>query len=130
MEKYIKQISKRKKLSNSFGYAIEGLVHSFKEEMNMRIHLLALILVLILGYFLHISIFEWIICLILFGTVISSELFNTAIENTVDFISTDINPKAKIIKDISAASVFVNSTIAAIVGMIIFVPKILEVFVT
>lgn len=115
-------------LSSSFNYALEGLVRSFKEERNMKFHILSLFIVVILGLYFSISIFEWIICLILIGNVISSELFNTAIENTVDFISTDIHPKAKIIKDISAAAVLVQAIFSGIVGFIIFYPKFLTLF--
>ena len=77
-----------------------------------------------MGIILKISRIEWIICIILFGFVISLELVNTAIENAVDLITQEINPKAKIIKDVSAGAVLVAAITAVIAGLIIFVPKI------
>ncbi|MBE6155036.1 MAG: diacylglycerol kinase family protein [Firmicutes bacterium] len=116
------------KIINSFKYAIEGIISSFKSERNMKIHLLFLMLVVICGFILNISILEWIICIILFGLVIASELFNTAIETVVDLVMPDKNKKAKLAKDISAGAVLIIAISAAIIGLIIFVPKILSLF--
>lgn len=119
---------KTKKLINSFKYAIEGFVSSFKTERNMKIHILVMIIVIILGILLKISKLEWIICIILFSLVIGSELFNTAIETTVDIAMPYKNDKAKLAKDVSAAAVLIIALAAAIIGGIIFIPKILEFF--
>ena len=116
---------KTKKLFNSFKYAIEGLISSFKTEQNMKIHFIAMIFVSILGIIIKISRMEWIICIMLFSLVIGSELFNTAIETTVDLAMPNKNDKAKLAKDVSAGAVLVISIGAAIIGLIIFVPKIL-----
>lgn len=113
-----------KKLINSFKYAFEGINTALKEEKNMKIHIIIMILVIILGIVLKISRIEWIICIILFGFVISLELVNTAIESTVDIITQEKNPKAKIAKDVAAGAVLISSITAAIIGLIIFVPKI------
>lgn len=72
-----------------------------------------------------ISQFEWIICLILFAAVISSELINTAFENIVDIAMPYKNEKAKLAKDIAASAVLVWAVVAAIIGIIIFLPKIM-----
>lgn len=117
-------MKKEKNIFKSFKYAFEGIFTSLKTEKNMKIHFIIMILVIILGIILKISKIEWIICIILFGFVISLELINTAIENTVDLITTEINPKAKIAKDVSAGAVLVAAITAVIVGLIIFVPKI------
>lgn len=113
-----------KKLVNSFKYAFEGIIAGIKEEKNMKIHIIIMILVIIMGIILKISRIEWIICIILFGFVISLELINTAIENTVDLITQEKNPKAKIIKDVSAGAVLIAAITSAVIGIIIFVPKI------
>lgn len=84
-----------------------------------------MILVIIAGFIFKISTIEWIICIILFAFVISLELVNTAIEAVVDIVMPEINEKAKIAKDVSAASVLVSAICAAIIGLIIFLPKIL-----
>ena len=118
---------KHKKLINSFKYAFAGLISSLKTEQNMRIHILAVILVIIAGFVLKISLIEWCICITLCGMVIFAELMNTAIETTVDIAMPEINEKAKLAKDISAAAVLILAISSAIVGCIIFVPKIIEI---
>ena len=118
---------KHKKLINSFKYAFAGLISSLKTEQNMRIHILAVILVIIAGFVLKISLIEWCICITLCGMVIFAELINTAIETTVDIAMPEINEKAKLAKDISAAAVLILAISSAIVGCIIFVPKIIEI---
>lgn len=116
----------KKKIVNSFKYAIEGIVASFKSERNMKIHVLIMTLVIIAGIFLKINTFEWIICIILFAMVIGAEMFNTAIETVVDIVMPEKNEKAKIAKDVSAGVVLIFAIAAAIIGIRIFLPKILE----
>lgn len=113
-----------KKLINSFKYAIEGFISSFKTERNMKIHILMAILVIIAGIVVKLNLIEWCICVFAIVIVISGELFNTAIETIVDMISPEKNEKAKLIKDISAASVLILAIGALIVGLIIFLPHI------
>lgn len=117
-----------KKLLKSFKYAFEGIFTGIKEEQNMKVHITIMILVIISGIMLKISKIEWIICIILFGLVISMELINTAIENTVDLITKEKNEKAKIAKDVAAGAVLVSAIASAIIGLIMFVPKILLIF--
>lgn len=114
-----------KKIVNSFKYAIQGIISSFKSERNMKIHVLFMILVIIAGILLKISKVEWIICIILFAMVIGAEMFNTAIETVVDIAMPEKNEKAKIAKDVSAGAVLIMAIAAAIIGVIIFLPKIL-----
>ena len=114
-----------KKLINSFKYAIEGFISSFTTERNMKIHVLATIIVIALGIYFKISVTEWCIIAIAIALVISAELFNTAIETLVDMVSPEKNPKAKLAKDISAAAVLATAIGAAVAGGIIFVSKIL-----
>lgn len=116
------------KFINSFKYAFRGLITSFKTEKNMKIHVLIMLLVIIAGFVLKITLSEWFICIILFGVVIASELINTAIEEVVDIAMPYKNEKAKTAKDISASSVLVLSITAAIIGGIIFIPKIIVMY--
>lgn len=118
---------KTKKLINSFKYAIEGIIASFKTERNMKLHILAMILVIILGIIVKLNKLEWISCIILFALVIAGELFNTAIETTVDIAMPYRNEKAKLAKDISAGAVLIIAIASLIIGGIIFVPKILAI---
>ena len=109
-----------KKFIKSFKYAFEGIFTGIKKERNMKIHISIMILVIIL----KINKVEWIICITLFGLVISMELINTAIESTVDLITKEKNEQAKIAKDVAAGAVLISAIAAAIIGLMIFVPKI------
>lgn len=113
-----------KKLLKSFKYAFEGIFTGIKEEQNMKVHIVIMILVIIFGIMLKISTIEWIICIVLFGLVISMELINTAIENTVDLVTKEKNEQAKIAKDVASGAVLVSAIASAIIGLIIFIPKI------
>lgn len=119
---------KTKKLINSFKYAIQGFFMSFRKERNMKIHIFIMIAVIILGFILKISKIEWIICIILFGIVIAGEMFNTAIETTVDIAMPQKNPKAKIAKDVSAGGVLILAITSVVIGCMIFMPKIMLQF--
>lgn len=117
---------KSKKIVNSFKYAIQGIFESFRTEKNMKIHILIMLLVIIIGVILKISSLEWIICVFCFAIVIGAEMFNTAIEKTVDIAMPQKNPQAKIAKDISAGAVLIFAIGSVIIGLIVFVPKIIS----
>ena len=119
---------KTKKLINSFKYAIAGIIISFRKERNMKIHFLIMLLVIIAGFWLNISQLEWFMCILWFAIVIGGELFNTAIETTVNIAMPYRNPKAKAAKDISAGAVLILAIGAAITGAMIFIPKLMTVF--
>ena len=108
----------------SFGYAYNGLKILILEEHNSRIHILAAIVAVIAGYFYQLSALEWIAIVFAIGLVIALEIFNSAIENIADFISPGQDDRIKKIKDLSAAGVLVGAITAAIIGLIVFVPKI------
>ena len=115
-----------KRLRNSFKYAFEGIVQTYKGEQNLKIHTFIAILVIVFGFFLKISLIEWFFCLLLIGLVLMCEFFNTAIEYVVDLASPKIHPLAKAAKDTASAGVLIMSLMAAIVGGIIFIPKLIE----
>ena len=119
-------IEKSKNVITSFKYAFQGVFSAIKTERNLKIHISIMILVIIAGIFFKISKMEWIICIILFGLVISLELVNSAIETTVDIAMPEINEKAKNAKDMAAGAVLVSAIAAAIIGLIIFVPKLID----
>ena len=110
-----------KKFILSFKYALRGIIESIISERNLKIHIFISILVIIFGIIFKISLLEWIICIILFGLVISAELFNTSIENIVDNLSVEKNEYARKAKDASAGAVLVLAFISAIIGFIIFI---------
>lgn len=107
-------------------YALEGIKTAFAEEKHIRIHVTMALLVLVLGAIVSIQPYEWMVVLLLIGNIIALELINSAIERTVDFAGTDIHPLAKKAKDMAAGAVLVLSIIAAVIGIVIFVPKILS----
>ena len=113
------------KLINSFKYAIRGIKSALKSEQNMKVHFIIMELVILMAIILNIRTFEWLIILICFMSVISSELFNTAIEKCVDLASPKFNELAKLAKDIAAGAVLVTAFFSALIGLIIFLPKII-----
>ena len=116
-----------KRLFKSFKYAIEGIIYAFKYEQNIIVHILVMMIIILLGILLKISVFEWLICLILFGLVIATEMINTSIEATVDLICQKKDPLAKIAKDTASGAVLVFALTASISGTIIFLPKIIDI---
>ena len=82
-----------------------------------------MIFVIAVGLIVRLSNFEWIICIILFGLILSAELFNTALEKTLDYINEDYSNEIKFIKDASAGAVLVLAIASAIIGLIIFITK-------
>lgn len=115
---------KTKKIANSFKYAWQGIISAFNTERNMKIHVIIMLLVILAGIIFKINIFEWIICIICFMAVIGGELINTSIETTVDIAMPERNEKAKLAKDVAAGAVLVLAIGSAIIGLVIFVPKI------
>ncbi len=114
-----------KRLFKSFKYAFDGLKYAFKYEQNILVHTLATILVVIAGIYFKISQIEWLAIILIIGLVIATELINTSIEATIDLITKETHPLAKIAKDTAAAAVLVFGLTAIIIGFIIFVPKII-----
>ena len=119
-------MKKKHSLFKSFKFAFEGIGTEFKKGRNFRIQILAGILALTLGAVLKISSAEWFDLIIVIASVLILELMNTAVEAIVDLISPEIQPKAKIAKDVSAGAVLVASLASVAVGALIFLPKILN----
>ncbi|MCC5801525.1 diacylglycerol kinase [Rossellomorea vietnamensis] len=110
----------------SFGYAAEGMKSVWATEQNFRIHSFVGIVVFLLAYLLSVSAMEWVILIILVFSVLALETMNTAIEKAVDLTTEGYHPLAKAAKDLASASVLLFAICTAIVGTIIFLPKILE----
>ncbi len=113
------------KFFRGFVYAFNGLLYAFRTQINFRFHVLAALSAVILGIALGISASEWIWICSAILVVLIVELLNTAIEVLVDLVSPEYHPKAGIIKDVSAGAVLLTAVFAALVGLFIFVPKIL-----
>ena len=113
-------------LSKSLGYAFEGILTGIRQERNMRIHCMAVILVTAAGTLFQITAVEWCVCLLLFALVAGLELVNTAVEAVVDLVTEEKKPLAKIAKDTAAGAVLFAAIISAFVGCIIFLPYVFE----
>ncbi len=116
-----------KKFINSFSYPIKGLKYAYRNEQNLAVDLGIAAIVTIFGIIFKVSLVEWAILFLTMGLVIACELINTAIEATVDLVTEDYHPLAKVAKDTSAAAVFIFAIVAVLVGMIIFLPKIISI---
>jgi undecaprenol kinase len=126
--------NKAKKYKNesfigSFEFAIKGVKTSIDEEQNMRKHALIAILVILLGFLFHLSAQEWLWILLAIFLVIVTEILNSVIENIVDLVTDyHYHSLAKKAKDMSAGAVLLMALFAVLVGMIIFLPKIISLF--
>ena len=119
-------MGKKQPLYQSFRYAFEGIFTGIRKERNMKIHCMAMVLVIAAGIILKLSITEWCICLVLFGVILALELVNTAIEAVVDLVTEEYRPLAKLAKDTAAGAVLIASIMAAGTGILIFLPKVLR----
>lgn len=105
-------------------FAVTGVVNAYKEERNMRKHMISALLAIIAGLVFQISALEWLFLLLSIFLVIAFEIINSAIENVVDLASDyHFSMLAKNAKDMAAGAVLVISVYALITGLIIFVPK-------
>ena len=121
----MKKVLSIKRLRKSFGYAFKGIDDVIKHEPNMKIHVVVAILVVIMAFILKVSIIEWIILVLLIGAVLAAETIITTIENLVDMYTKEYDEKAKIVKDTAAGTVLILAITSAIIGLIIFIPKII-----
>src|SRR3989344_4046891 len=108
----------------SFGYAIEGIVYSFKKGTHFKIHVIVAVIAIILGIIYSISTFEWLTIILISSAVIAAETINTAIEETCDVLHPEHHPGARLAKHCAAGGVLILSIAAVIIGLIIFLPKI------
>ncbi len=109
----------------SFRYAFRGLALLIKREHNFRIHLAATVIVIVAGILLNINTAEWLIIIITIGIVLIAEGLNSAVEHLCDIVSPGEDQRIKNIKDILAAAVLISAIMAAIIGLMIFLPHIL-----
>ena len=107
----------------SFGYAFRGLAICFRTQTNARIHALATVLAVTLGFALKLAAWEWCMVVLSIALVWAAECFNTALEDWVDLVSPERRPLAGRIKDLAAGAVLAAAIGAAAVGAIVFLPK-------
>jgi diacylglycerol kinase len=117
-------MSKEYSTLKSFSFAFDGIASALKQEPNFRIHIILGLIVLVAAYFLKFTSIEWLILILTIFFVLVLELINTTLEQLVDLVSPEVQPKAKIAKDVSAAAVLLSAIFSIIVGAILFLPKI------
>jgi len=115
-----------KKRINSFAYAFKGVCSLLRKEHNAWIHCVAIVIVTLAGLFFDITSIEWCIVILCFGMVLAAEGFNTAIERLVDMVSPGFHPIAGNVKDIAAGAVLICAIASAIIGLIIFLPYLMN----
>lgn len=113
-----------RRLIKSFGYAFKGIWQVVRHENNMHIHVFATVAVVAMACYLPLSTTEWLFVTLAITLVWSAELFNTAIEILTDLVSPDFNEKAGKVKDIAAGGVLIVAMGTAIIGLVIFLPKV------
>ncbi len=113
-----------KKRMQSFKYAFNGFRILLREESNAWIHVCITMCVLVAGFLFKISVSEWIVVVFCIGLVFALELLNSAIENMADFVSKEYHDLIKKTKDLAAGAVLVGAITAIIIGLIIFIPKV------
>lgn len=122
---------KRKEVQNnsfkdSFKHAADGIVTSLKEEPNLKKDIWIAIAVTILGLIVKLSLIEWMLVGAAIVIVMSMEMMNTAVENLVDLVTNyQYHPLAKKVKDIAAGAVLMVTVFAVLVGLLVFIPKLI-----
>jgi diacylglycerol kinase len=117
---------KNRNLLESFKTAFQGIWYAMVKERNMKIHLASAFFVILLSLWLGVSKIELTILCLTIAMVICFELINTAMEVMVDIIVDVYHPKAKIIKDVSAAAVLVSALFSIVIGAVILSDKLIN----
>jgi len=114
------------KFIRSLKHAARGLIYLLIHEQNFKIHLFSGIVVLLLGIILSIDYYEFLVILIIIAFVFMAEIVNTIIEYLLDILHPEYHDKIKILKDATAGVVLFASLVAIIIGLVIFLPKIIH----
>ncbi len=115
-----------KKFFKAVLFAWHGIKQFLSREQNARIQTVMGVATITLGFTVSISPNQWMFVLFCIGLVISLEMINTAIERYCDLVTIEYHPGIKIIKDVAAGAVLVASIVSLIIGLIIFIPAIVE----
>ena len=106
--------------------ALRGILYVFVSQKNFKIHTVFAIAAVILAAILKFTYIEWVVLVLIIGVVMSCEALNTAIERTVDLVSPDYDERAKQAKDSAAAAVLIAAVSSVIIGILLFVIKIIN----
>lgn len=108
----------------SFAFAFNGLRYMYRHEPNAKIHLLATLLAVVLGFLFHITCSEWLWIALAIALVWMAEAMNTAIEVFADHLHPQDHPMIGRVKDLCAGVVVIAALFALVAGLVIFLPKI------
>jgi diacylglycerol kinase (ATP) len=114
--------------ARSFKHAFRGVGIMIRTQHNAWVHMAAAIIATVLGFKLNISLAEWSVLVLAMGFVLAAEAFNTAMEIDIDLTSPDFHPYARDTKDVAAGAVLISVIVASVIGLIIFLPKIIILF--
>ena len=114
-----------RKFFQGFKHAFDGVKYAFQTQINMRFHVLAAAIAIITGLIFELSFIEWGFIALAIASVLSAELFNTAIESLTDLATQEVHPLAKVAKDCAAGAVLITAIFATAVACLIFIPKLI-----
>jgi diacylglycerol kinase (ATP) len=114
-----------RKFIRGFGFAFKGLAYATKTQLNFRVHLVAALVAVILGFILKLTVYEWLWIILSCAIVLVTELLNTSLEILTDLVSPEYNKLAGHVKDVAAGAVVIAAIFALITGIIIFLPKLI-----
>jgi len=117
-----------KKRAKSFSYAFAGIVRLLRCEHNARIHVVAAIAVAGCGWWLGLSAMEWVAISLCIGGVFVAEAVNSAVETLADRVTGERDEAVKHAKDLAAGAVLLMALTDVVVGLIVFLPKIMRCF--
>lgn len=107
-------------MRSSFGWAVSGIFHALRHERNLRIHFAVAAYVLYFSRYYSLSKLECCVVILFIGMVVTCEMLNTAIENTVDLETSVYSHLAKTAKDVAAGAVLVSSVASVAAGALLF----------
>ncbi|MCX7781093.1 MAG: diacylglycerol kinase family protein [Negativicutes bacterium] len=114
---------KAKNLRYSFIYAQQGIWYAVRTQRNMKIHLATAAMAAAFAWILGFSAIEFAILTVTIAAVLIAEMINSALEAVVDLVSPDVNPLAKLAKDMAAGAVLISALASLIVGYLLFWPR-------
>jgi diacylglycerol kinase len=115
-----------KRLGRSFRFALRGLAGVIRKEQNFRVHVIAGLVAVFAGFYFNIFLWQWCLIILMIASVMILELLNTAFERLVDMFKPRLHEYAGEIKDMMSAMVLIAALASLIIGLIIFIPHIIE----
>lgn len=109
-------------LREAFQFAFAGITYVLRTQRNAKIHLIIMVCVIAMGLWLDLQPAGWALLVVAMAAVWLTEFINTALEAVVDLVSPDINPLARVAKDVCAGSVLLAAIFAVVIGLLVLGP--------